>query len=229
VGREPEQFKPGPSDSRKVSPRIFTPIMTDRSQHEPRWAPLVSGTLITIGFTVLLVWLARTYGRTIGFAFGVNWILIAWAMSLGRALESRSGAWDGLSVQLPASYYATRPIERDGRVYDYFGVRWYQRLLRPMLWSVNPALLRSQREARQTMIRATHHPEAGHLIIFVVIIGITLWALVSGWWDTAAWLLLFNVLHNLYPVLSVRQIRARLQRGGTPRVKKRTQLHGATS
>ena len=66
------------------------------------------------------------------------------------------------------------------------------------------------------MIRATQDPEAGHLLIFVVITGITLWALVSGWWDTAAWLLLFNVLHNLYPVLSVRQVRARLhRRGGT--------------
>jgi hypothetical protein len=62
------------------------------------------------------------------------------------------------------------------------------------------------------MIRATQDPEAGHLVIFVVIMGITLWALLSGWWDTAAWLLLFNLLHNGYPVLSVRQIRARLDR-----------------
>ena len=50
------------------------------------------------------------------------------------------------------------------------------------------------------MILATQNPEAGHLVIFVVIAGITLWTLVSGWWDAAAWLLLFNVLHNGYPV-----------------------------
>lgn len=190
--------------------------MTDRSQHDARWAPFVSGSLITIGFAVVLIWGARTYGRTVGFAFAINWILMAWAISLGRVLESRSGAWDGLSFRLPASYYATRSFEKGGRVYDYFGVRRYQRMLRPVLWSTNPSLLRSQQGARQTMIRATQDPEAGHLIIFVVIVGITLWALVSGWWDTAAWLLLFNVLHNLYPVLSVRQVRARLhRRGGT--------------
>jgi len=186
--------------------------MTDRSQHGARWARFVSGTLITIGFAVVLIWAARTYGRTVGFTFGVNWILMAGAISLGRVLESRSGAWDGLSVRLPASYYATRPFEKGGQVYDYLGVRWYQRLLRPVLWSMNPALLRSQQGARQTMIRATQDPEAGHLIIFVVIFGITLWALACGWWDTAAWLLLFNVLHNGYPVLSVRQVRARLHR-----------------
>jgi Glycosyl-4,4'-diaponeurosporenoate acyltransferase len=187
--------------------------VTDRPQHDARWTPFVSGTLITISFAIVVVWSARSYGQTVGFAFGVNWILMAWAISLGRVLQSRSGAWDGLSVRLPASYYATRPLEKGGRVYDYLGVGWYRRLLRPVLWSVNPAPLRS-RGARQTMIRATQNPEAGHLIIFVVITGITVWTLVSGWWDTAAWLLLFNVLHNGYPVLSVRQLRARLDRPG---------------
>ena len=114
--------------------------------------------------------------------------------------------------RLPASYYTTHPFENGGRLYDYLGVRWYRRLLRRILWSVNPALLRSQPAARQTMIRATQAPESGHLIIFIVILGITLWPLISGWWDTVAWLLLFNVLHNAYPVLSLRQVRARLNR-----------------
>jgi len=188
--------------------------MTDRPQHDARWTRFASGTLITIGFAVIVVWSARSYGRTLVFAFGVNWLLSAWAISLGRVLQSRSGAWDGLSIQLPACYYATRPFEKEGRIYDYLGIRWYRRFLRPCLWTVNPALLRSQRDARQTMIRATENPEAGHLLIFVVVIGITLWALVSGWWDTAAWLLLFNLLHNGYPLLSMRQVRARLNRRG---------------
>jgi hypothetical protein len=61
------------------------------------------------------------------------------------------------------------------------------------------------------MIRATRDPEAGHVVIFAVILGITLWALLSGW-DTVVWLLLFNLLHNGYPVLSMRQLRARLDR-----------------
>jgi Glycosyl-4,4'-diaponeurosporenoate acyltransferase len=62
------------------------------------------------------------------------------------------------------------------------------------------------------MIRSTHNPEADHLLIFVATIGITLWATVSGWWSTVAWLLLFNLLHNVYPMLSMRQLRARLAR-----------------
>jgi len=62
------------------------------------------------------------------------------------------------------------------------------------------------------MMSATYDPETGHLLILVVIIGITLWAAANRWWDAVAWLLLFNLLHHGYPVLSVRQIRARLDR-----------------
>jgi hypothetical protein len=45
-----------------------------------------------------------------------------------------------------------------------------------------------------------------------VITAITVWALASGWWETAGWLLFFNLLHNGYPVLSMRQLRTRLTR-----------------
>jgi hypothetical protein len=184
--------------------------MTDRPHHVSRWRQFAAATLVTVGFAVVVAWIGRSYGRTVGFAFGLNWILMAWATSLGRVLESRPGAWNGLSIQLPEWYYVTRPFERSGRVYDRLGVRRYQRLFRRWLWSVNPFLLRSQDGARQTMVRATRDPEAGHLVIFVAIMGFTLWAVGSGWWDTAAWLLLFNLLHNGYPLLSMRQIRARL-------------------
>ena len=186
--------------------------MTDRPQQESRWSRFILGVLITIIFAGVVVWSTRSYGRTVGFAFGINWILMAWAISLGRVLESPKGRCNGLSIRLPECYYVIRSFEKSGQLYDYLGVRWYRRLLRPWLWSVKPALLRSQPDARQTMVRATRDPEAGHLVILVAIVGITLWALVHGWWDTVAWLLLFNLLHNGYPVMSMRQIRARLDR-----------------
>jgi hypothetical protein len=67
------------------------------------------------------------------------------------------------------------------------------------------------------MIQGTCDAETGHLFILLVITGITFWALASGWWDTAFWLLLFNLLHNGYPVLSMRQLRARLNTGANHR------------
>ena len=63
------------------------------------------------------------------------------------------------------------------------------------------------------MIERTKDAETGHLFILLAITGITVWALASGWWDTAGWLLLFNLLHNGYPVVSMRQLRGRLDAG----------------
>lgn len=192
--------------------------MSGRSRHDARWAPFVWATLITAGFvvgiTVGLKWAMRGYGRTVIFTFALNWMLIGWAIGLSQLLESRRGAWDGIAVRLPASWYELRPFEKSGRSYTWLGVGWYRRLFRPVLWSVKPARLRSERDGRQILLRATRDPEAGHLVIFVVILGITIWALVRRWWDGAAWLMLFNILHNAYPVLSLRQIRARLERRG---------------
>ena len=151
-----------------------------------------------------VVWGARAYGRSIVFAFGINWVLMMWAIMFASNV---------VPLRLPAQYYATCRFERAGRVYGLLGVRWYRRALRPVLWSVNPALLKSQPAARETMIERTKDAETGHLFIPVVIAGITVWALTSGWWDAAGWLLLFNLLHNGYPVLSMRQLRARLNAG----------------
>ena len=193
--------------------------MTELARYRARWTPFVWATVITAGFaagtTMGLKWATRGYGRTVVFAFVLNWMLIGWAIGLSQVLESRRDAWDGIAVRLPASWYALRPFEKSGRLYKWLGVGWYRRLLRPVLWSVKPARLRSERDGRQTLLRATRDPEAGHLIIFVVIFGITIWALVRRWFDGAAWLMVFNILHNAYPVVSLRQIRARLERPAT--------------
>ena len=178
--------------------------MADQPRHKAAWIRLLTGTALTVTFAVAVVWGARAYGRSIVFAFGVNWVLMVWAIMFASNV---------VPLRLPAQYYATRPFEKVGRVYDLLGVRWYRRALRPVLWSVNPALLRSQPAARETMIEHTKDAETGHLFILLVITGITGWALASGWWDAAGWLLLFNLLHNGYPVLSMRQLRARLNAG----------------
>lgn len=160
------------------------------------------GALVTIAFAIILAWTARAYGRTAFFAFGINWLLIAWAIVLAQFVPLR----------LPARYYRLRPIEQAGRLYDRVGVRWYRRWLRRFLWTVDPALLRSRPGAREYMIDAAQGAEAGHLIILVLIGGITVWAAARGWWEAVPWLVAFNLLHNGYPVLSMRQFRARLER-----------------
>jgi hypothetical protein len=178
--------------------------MADQPRPKAAWSRWLTGTTLTVTFAVAVVWGARAYGRSIVFAFGVNWVLMMWAIMFASNV---------VPLRLPAQYYATRPFEKAGRAYDLLGVRWYRRALSPVLWSVNPALLKSQSAARETMIERTKDAETGHLFILLVITGITVWALASGWWGAAGWLLLFNLLHNGYPVVSMRQLRARLNAG----------------
>ncbi len=188
--------------------------MADQTRHKAAWTRLLTGTALIVSFAVTLVWGVRAYGRSIVFAFGINWVLILWAILFASNV---------VRLRLPAQYYATRPFEKAGRVYDLLGVRWYRRALRPVLWSVSPTLLRAQPSGRETMIEGTKDAETGHLFILVVITAIAVWALTSGWWDTAGWLLLFNLLHNGYPVLSMRQLRARLTRARIQLPNKRVQ------
>jgi hypothetical protein len=74
-----------------------------RSPRGKTWMRIANVILVTIGFAAVVTWSARTFGRSMAFAFGINWILMTCAITLGRLLQSRSGAWDGLSIQLPAS------------------------------------------------------------------------------------------------------------------------------
>ena len=188
--------------------------MADQPRHKAAWIRLLTGTALTVTFAVAVVWGARAWGRSIVFAFGVNWVLMMWAIMFASNV---------VPLRLPAQYYVTRRFEKAGRLYDLLGVRWYRRALRRVLWSVNPTLLRSQPAARETMIEHTKDAETGHLFILLAITGITVWALASGWWDAAGWLLLFNLLHNGYPVVSMRQLRARLNASSHPLPNKRLQ------
>ncbi len=53
--------------------------------------------------------------------------------------------------------------------------------------------------------------ETGHVLIFVLIFVFVGYALLQGWFDTVAWLLLFNILINGYPIMLQRYNRIKLQ------------------
>jgi Glycosyl-4,4'-diaponeurosporenoate acyltransferase len=53
--------------------------------------------------------------------------------------------------------------------------------------------------------------EAAHGLLFVIVSTLAAGALTLGWFDTAVWLMLFNVLLNGYPVMLQRYNRRRLE------------------
>ena len=120
--------------------------------------------------------------------------------------------WLVAPARFGRSYYRVHAFERSGRLYERLGVRHFQRFLR-RVGSMNPWLrYRPGPSASTTLVAATEGSETAHLLIFIMLAVVSGVFVRRGWWDTAGWLLFFNIVHNAYPVLSLRSVRARADR-----------------
>jgi hypothetical protein len=156
--------------------------------------------IAALGFSALL-WTLSLSRRSIVFAFAINWALMGWAFIVWLVMPLRFGS----------GYYQVHRFERSGRLYERLGVRGFQRFLRRTgLLGWNPSLrFVSRSGAHAALVAATCGPETAHALIFIVLGAVAVDAVCRGWWDTAGWLLLFNILHNAYPVVSLRYVRVR--------------------
>jgi hypothetical protein len=121
-----------------------------------------------------------------------------------------------LPVRLPDRFHRLRPFELDGRVYERLGVRLAKRLARrgPISW-FNPALhVPPERDAAslERLESKMREAEASHAVLFVI--GLVTAAAMAGLGCIAgaAWVVVFDVLLNGYPVMLQRYNRARLAR-----------------
>lgn len=127
------------------------------------------------------------------FGFLVVWVPMAVFALVGGPVSTR----------LPDALFVVRGWERGGRVYEMLGVRVAKRLLRrgplhvfaPRM-HLRPDPLRA--DVLEYMARM-REAETSHGVSFVVAAGLVVWAAAVGWWDTAGWILLFDVIVNGYP------------------------------
>ena len=176
---------------------------------------LVAGS--TVVLVVLLTWSVVAFGaESIWFAFLVVWLPMAWLGTLSRVIDLR----------LPAAWFTLRRFEQDGRLYELLGVRLVKRLLRRGPLAVfNPHLhLPAERTPANlaALDQRMRDAEASHSILFVATLGVAAAEAAAGWWSTAGWIVLFNLLVNGYPVMLQRYNRALLHQrfdianGSTP-------------
>lgn len=160
---------------------------------------------VTFVFDALVRWLAGALGpRSAAFAFLLVWSIMCWVALVSMAFPLR----------LPASYYELRPGERDGRRYERLGVLVAKRLLRRgPLHLFSPKLHFPPVRDAQGLAKLDaqmRRAETDHVYMFLAVVLVIGHALARGWWDAAAWTLLFNILINGYPVMLQRYNRARL-------------------
>ncbi|WAC14174.1 glycosyl-4,4'-diaponeurosporenoate acyltransferase CrtO family protein [Dyadobacter pollutisoli] len=165
-------------------------------------------TLVIIAITtVILVGALVHYIGVQGFLFSwsLNFMLMACTFTFTETLKS----------ELASSYYHDKAWELRGKIYESFGINIYRKLLVLIGWEKlnkksNP--MEKNTKALMYLHYRTKQSELGHLIIFVVVIGFNIFVAFEFGILKSLWLLVLNVLFNLYPILLQRYNRPRLER-----------------
>ncbi len=163
-------------------------------------------TAATVAAIALVLWTWDSFGfRSPVFAFLVNWLMMSWIAVLGQVVH----------ISFASGYYRERPFERTGQVYERLGIRLFKKLVRRGPLAIFSPTLRFPKEktvwALQSLSAEMQKAETGHAVIFVLVLLFVGYALLKGWLDAVAWMLLFNILVNGYPIMLQRYNRIKLQ------------------
>lgn len=166
---------------------------------------------IIISF-IIIVTIALTYGLisyiempSFLFAWILNFLLMMCVFSFTESLKS----------PFSSSYYEQKKWEEKGKVYELLGIHFFRKLLVLIGWEklnkkANP--VDKNTKALLHLHYRTKQSELGHIIIFFVVLGFTVYVAFTFGILKAMWLVLLNIVLNLYPILLQRYNRPRLER-----------------
>jgi hypothetical protein len=162
---------------------------------------------ITGAAIALIVWVFVSFAfRSPIFAFLINWLVISWVAILGQFVTF---------PYFPSTYYEIKPFEQSGRVYERLGISLFKKMVRRGPFSVFSPTLRFPAQktapALKNLENEMRKAETSHMAIFFMVLLPGIYALFKGWFDAAAWFLLFNTLFNGYPVMLQRYNRIKIK------------------
>ena len=178
---------------------------------------LLSLIIITGIALALIVWIFVSFEfRSPAFAFLMNWLVMSWIAMMGQFITF---------PLLPTTYYEIKPFEQSGRIYEQLGVALFKKIVRRGPLTMFSPTLRFPAEKTASTLRLLENEmckaETSHLVIFSLILFLVGYALFMGWLDAAAWLLLFNIFLNGYPVILQRYNRLKMEELIHPRIESR--------
>jgi signal transduction histidine kinase len=157
----------------------------------------------TIGSVGALVYFFKL--DSFSFAWALNFLLMFCAFAFTG----------GLKIQYASSYYDEKEWENKGKVYEYLGVNLFRKLLVLIGWEkvIRKATpISKSAEDLANLCHQTRKSELGHAIIFIVVLGFTIFVAFRYGIEKSIWLLTLNVIFNLYPVFLQRYNRPRILR-----------------
>ncbi|MGE5262596.1 MAG: hypothetical protein ACM3S0_04375 [Acidobacteriota bacterium] len=160
----------------------------------------------TIAAIVLIAWSLDSFGfRSPISALLVNWMVLSWT-----ATETLLA-----HLSFPPAYYDTKPFERTGQLYERIGIRLVKKLLRRGPLRILSPTLQFPKEKTVSALRNLENEmrkaETAHALTFILMLWVVGYAAVKGWLDAVIWMLLFDVLINVYPIMLQRYNRIKLQ------------------
>ncbi len=141
---------------------------------------------------------------SIACSFALNFVLMFWF----TLFESQ------LKPGLNSRYFQSAPFEKQGHLYRMLGVEAYRAVLTKIGWEKmrqQQTPIKKNLSSLQAYERASRVAETGHLVIGFLVLVLTGYVALTHSLAEARWLILFNVLFNIYPILLQRYTRPRLQ------------------
>ncbi len=159
--------------------------------------------IITIGSIYALVIYIRM--DSFSFSWVLNFLLMFFVVFFTSALKS----------PLSSSYYDQKGWELKGKVYEYLGINFFRKLLVWVGWEKlirksNP--IEKNTKALINLYYQTKKSELDHLIILLIVLGFNVFVALKFGVIKSLWLLLLNIILNLYPIFLQRYNRPRIKR-----------------
>ncbi|MGN8070903.1 hypothetical protein [Mucilaginibacter sp. 22184] len=139
------------------------------------------------------------------FAWALNFLLMLCVLAFTQTLKS----------PLTSSYFNTKAWERGGKIYERFGTNFFRKLLVWIGWEKlvrksNP--IEKNTQALMDLHYQTKKSELDHLIILFIVLGFNVFVAFKFGFSRSLWLLVLNVILNLYPIFLQRYNRPRIER-----------------
>ncbi len=165
---------------------------------------IITGIIIA---TILMTYFLISY-------VGMHGFLFAWSLNL-LLMMCVFTFTETLKAEFTSSYYKEKKWEKNGKIYEYLGIHFFRKLLVVIGWEklnkkTNPVNKSSQ--ALTHLEYRTKQSELGHLIIFFIVFGFNIFIIYKFGFVESLWLLILNIILNIYPVFLQRYNRPRLIR-----------------
>ncbi len=159
--------------------------------------------LSTIGFIYFLVKYMGVQGFL--FAWVLNFMLMMFVLMFTETLKSAC----------TSNYFKEQNWEQKGKIYEQLGIHLFRKLLVLVGWE---KLNKKENPVKNNLAALVHleyrtkQSELGHLIIFFIVGGFSIYVAIRYSFSASAWLIFLNLVLNFYPILLQRYNRPRLQR-----------------